>query len=96
MIVESKADDTYPIVSAASICAKVTRDHILKNWEFEEHHTHSDSYSREFGCGYPGDSITKKWLRDHCDQTYGFPSLVRFSWKTARTLLEDQGIFINF
>ena len=33
--VESKADDTYSVVSAASICAKVNRDSILKNWVFK-------------------------------------------------------------
>ena len=32
VIIESKADDTYPVVSAASICAKVTRDNQLKNY----------------------------------------------------------------
>lgn len=32
--VESKADDKYPVVSAASICAKVNRDQILKNWVY--------------------------------------------------------------
>ena len=36
IICESKADDTYPVVSAASICAKVTRDTILKEWAFKE------------------------------------------------------------
>lgn len=32
IISESKADDTYPVVSAASICAKVTRDLLLEEW----------------------------------------------------------------
>ena len=32
----SKADDIYPVVSAASICAKVTRDTILHEWVFKE------------------------------------------------------------
>ena len=32
----SKADDIYPVVSAASICAKVTRDQILHTWDFKE------------------------------------------------------------
>ena len=36
VIVESKADDTYPIVSAASIAAKVTRDHELNDFVFKE------------------------------------------------------------
>lgn len=34
--VESKADDKFKCVSAASIVAKVQRDNMLKNWEFIE------------------------------------------------------------
>jgi len=34
--VESKADDTYPIVGAASICAKVSRDEMLRKWIYRE------------------------------------------------------------
>lgn len=47
--VAKKADSTYPIVSAASICAKVTRDHALKVWKFTE-----GVEVKEFGSGYPG------------------------------------------
>lgn len=49
--VAKKADSTYPVVSAASICAKVSRDHALKVWTFPEGLplTHKD-----FGSGYPG------------------------------------------
>ena len=36
IICESKADDTFPVVSAASIVAKVTRDSILRDWVFTE------------------------------------------------------------
>ncbi|CAG8738682.1 16108_t:CDS:2, partial [Dentiscutata heterogama] len=50
IIVEKKADSKYPIVSAASICAKVTRDQILKHWTFVEKELKS---SKIFGSGYP-------------------------------------------
>ena len=56
VIVESKADDKYPVVSAASICAKVTRDHDLRDFEFAE--KPKEEFGRTFGCGYPGDAIT--------------------------------------
>lgn len=53
--VESKADDTYPVVSAASICAKVTRDHELRDFKFLECPPEGQEFNRKFGCGYPGD-----------------------------------------
>ena len=83
VVVESKADDTYPVVSAASICAKVTRDHELRDFNFLERPPAGKEFNRNFGCGYPGDSTTKTWLREHMDPVFGFPGLVRFSWKTS-------------
>ena len=49
-----KADRDYPIVSAASICAKVTRDTQLRDWVFEPGLAAAAPPSRAFGCGYPG------------------------------------------
>lgn len=40
----------FPIVGAASICAKVVRDQELTNWEVKEK---GIQCSKEFGCGYP-------------------------------------------
>jgi len=49
--VAKKADALYPIVSAASIIAKVTRDAILGSWQFPEA---DHLFSSDFGSGYPG------------------------------------------
>jgi len=85
--VESKADATYAIVSAASICAKVARDHAVKSWQFKEN---PDLAEVDYGCGYPSDPNTKKFMQSTLDQVFGFPSLVRFSWATASTILDNK------
>lgn len=36
VVVQPKADRDHKVVSASSICAKVTRDRILRNWTFPE------------------------------------------------------------
>ena len=46
----SKADSIYPVVGAASIFAKVTRDFNLENWTPSGS---SLSFDRNFGSGYP-------------------------------------------
>lgn len=86
IIVESKADFKHPVVSAASICAKVTRDQVLAQWKYPE----SKEIDNDYGCGYPSDPKAKQWLRRNFDPVFGFPNLVRFSWKTCSTILEDE------
>lgn len=73
----SKADDLFPVASAASIVAKVNRDREIKYWVFPEGLT-----DRDFSCGYPSDSTTVKWLARNFEPLFGYPNIVRFSWKT--------------
>lgn len=85
-VVSKKADSLYPVVSGASIVAKVTRDRTLREWIFEET---AENMHRNFGSGYPGDPETKAWLTDHKHMIFGFPSLVRFSWGTCTSHFKD-------
>ncbi|KAI1316076.1 Ribonuclease H2 subunit A [Mortierella claussenii] len=90
IIVAKKADSKYPIVSAASICAKVTRDDVLRHWIFAESGM-EETISRQFGSGYPSDPKTVAWLKSSMDPIFGYPNIVRFSWQTCKTLLEASG-----
>jgi ribonuclease HII len=77
LISEHKADRKYPIVSAASIMAKVRRDNaIAELWK---------QYGN-FGSGYVTDPKTmrflKEWRRNHLE----YPPIVRRSWKTIREI----------
>ncbi|HIK02954.1 TPA: ribonuclease HII [archaeon] len=77
MVLEHKADVKYPIVSAASILAKVERDRDIAKL--------SETYG-EIGSGYPSDPVTvtflKSWIKEHKT----LPPIVRESWSTAEEL----------
>ncbi|KAF9763365.1 Ribonuclease H2 subunit A [Nosema granulosis] len=77
-VIEQKADSKFPIVSAASIMAKVSRDNTL------------EEFGSGFGSGYPGDPDTLKWLKEKINKVFGFPTGVRHSWKTITNLLEER------
>nr|CAD1824708.1 unnamed protein product [Ananas comosus var. bracteatus] len=85
-VVSKKADSLYPVVSGASIVAKVTRDRALRDWALDES---AENMHRNFGSGYPGDPETKAWLDDHKHPVFGFPTLVRFSWGTCIPYFRD-------
>jgi ribonuclease H2 subunit A len=95
IIVSPKADSLYPIVSAASICAKVHRDRAIKEWVFPEISL-KESISRDFGSGYPGDPETKCWLQENVDRVFGFPSIIRFSWSTCIELLKKEAYHVEW
>jgi ribonuclease H2 subunit A len=90
--VRKKADSLFPIVSAASICAKVTRDETMVHWRCIE----PIEISREYGSGYPSDPVTVQWLKDHMDPVFGFPRMIRFSWSTCSNLLEEKGVRMDW
>ncbi|XP_011869038.1 PREDICTED: ribonuclease H2 subunit A [Vollenhovia emeryi] len=92
IVVAKKADATYPVVSAASICAKVSRDHAIRAWRFRE----GKNIGTEYGSGYPNDPATKSWLLASVDQVFGFPQLVRFSWSTVEQILQSKALEVEW
>lgn len=81
MIVEHGADDMYPVVSAASIIAKVDRDRAV------------DRISKELGgrigSGYPSDPVTIAFLKGWIEERGSPPPYTRRSWKTVQRLLAE-------
>ena len=76
---EHHADRNYPVVSAASIVAKVTRDTSIKKL----HDRHG-----MFGSGYPSDQKTIAYLNKALGSPCGLPSFTRLSWQTVRRIQE--------
>jgi ribonuclease HII len=76
------ADRIYPVVSAASILAKVERDREVASLRAK--------YG-DFGSGYLADektmSFLKQWLQTHGD----YPECVRKSWKPAKQAKNEKG-----
>ncbi len=77
IVAEWKADERYPVVSAASIVAKVHRDRSMREI--------ARSIGEEIGSGYPSDPKTIAFLRNVLRRGE-IPPFVRKSWKTLRRL----------
>jgi ribonuclease HII len=80
IISEHKADAKYPIVSAASIIAKVERDRALSALQ--------ERYGN-MGSGYASDPHTIKFLERWIRKFGSYPDFVRKSWKPAKRLKRE-------
>ncbi|RMY60018.1 hypothetical protein D0863_11740 [Hortaea werneckii] len=97
--VEKKADSLFPCVSAASVVAKVTRDVALEVlWRTYRGEgtggTDGERGEEEvvgWGSGYPSDARCSGWMKGNMDPVFGWGSECRFSWGTAKELLEARG-----
>ena len=68
-----KADRDFPVVSAASIIAKVERDRQVELLR---------SVHGDFGSGYPSDPVTRSFFTKWMERGAPLPDYVRKSWKT--------------
>ena len=82
IVSKHKADDIFPVVSAASIIAKVNRDNKIKNLR--------NKYG-DFGSGYLSDKKTISFLKNWIENNSEYPSCVRKSWKPAKRIKNEKG-----
>lgn len=79
VVSKHQADDLFPVVSAASILAKVRRDEEMRRIEAELH--------AKIGSGYSHDEETiaflERWIRERGE----LPPHTRASWDTAKRLI---------
>ncbi len=83
IVSKHKADRTYPVVSAASIIAKVERDREIKMLQLK--------YG-DFGSGYLTDGKTMVFLKRLLNEYGDYPSCVRKSWEPARRAKAEHGV----
>lgn len=83
VVSEHKADDTYPIVSAASIMAKFARE----KWCDETHALYGEFNSKNFGTGYCNPQ-TLSWLKSYRIYHGAFPDICR-KWKPCQEIEKD-------
>lgn len=78
VVSEHHADQTFLVVSAASIIAKVTRDREITIL--------SEEFGR-IGSGYPSDPVTIAFLSAYIKSHDAPPPIARKSWKTVSAML---------
>jgi len=79
-VVENYADETYPVVSAASIIAKVERDKVIEEIK--------KKVKYDFGVGYSHDGRTIKFVEEMIKRRKPLPAFIRQSWITTQMLME--------
>jgi len=80
LVCENFADQNYPVVSGASILAKVDRDGQIDELK--------QKVGFDFGVGYTHDSRTIEFLNKLAEENGGkFPSYVRHTWDTAERIM---------
>ncbi|MEW6722153.1 MAG: ribonuclease HII [Candidatus Micrarchaeota archaeon] len=77
---EHKADEKYPIVAAASICAKVLRDRKVEEIQ---------KATCDFGSGYPSDPKTVGALKDK-EKRKALEPFIRQKWKTLENIKQTR------
>jgi ribonuclease HII len=78
-----EADDTFPVVSAASVVAKARREEAVARI--------TEELGEDLGSGYPSDPKTIAFLEKWIMEKGVLPSHTRASWKTAQRLLDRHG-----
>ncbi|MCX6710068.1 MAG: ribonuclease HII [Candidatus Woesearchaeota archaeon] len=81
IVAEHKADFKYPVVGAASILAKVTRDAEIEKIK--------EKIGIDFGSGYPSDPKTKKFIEENFDNKK-FASIIRHSWSPVKARVSEK------
>jgi ribonuclease HII len=82
LICENFADQNYPVVSAASIIAKVNRDESIEELK--------KKVGFDFGVGYTHDPRTIEFLNKLAKENRGnFPSYVRSTWDTVDRIKKE-------
>jgi ribonuclease HII len=81
LVVENYSDETYPVVGAASIIAKIERDKAIEEIKRKE--------GIDFGVGYSHDGRTIDFVKKLIKERKELPNYVRQSWITTQLLKED-------
>ena len=81
---QHKADEQFPVVSAASIIAKVTRDARMAEIEKE--------IGEPVGSGYTSDPHTVSFLKSWVARQGSLPPHTRKSWDTAKNIMMLNGL----
>jgi len=84
IISKHRADEMFPVVSAASIMAKIHRDRRV--------HEIEEEIGENIGSGYPSDPTTVRFMESWLDRYGELPPHSRKSWDTCSRMLRMKSL----